>query len=79
MILASRQKHDGDLTQTVQEIGAGQVLHWLENTASHAIQISPRQEVRLTQAEVTLDALYRQQLGALDAPLEVSDPKRRRQ
>jgi hypothetical protein len=65
-----------DLTQRAQEIGAADVLDWLENTASHAIQISPRQEVRLTQAEVTLDSLYWQQLGALDATSQVSDPKR---
>jgi hypothetical protein len=65
-----------DLTQRAQEIGAARVLDWLENTASHAIKMSPRQEVRLTQAEVTLDSLYGQQLGALDATSQVSDPKR---
>jgi hypothetical protein len=65
-----------NLTQRAQEIGAAHVLDWLENTASHAIQISARQQVRLTHAEVTLDSLYWQQLGALDATSEVSDPKR---
>jgi hypothetical protein len=65
-----------DLTERAQEIGAAHLLDWLENTASHAIQISPRQEVRLTNPEVTLDSLYGQQIGALHATSHVSDFKR---
>jgi len=65
------------LTQRAQEIGAAQVLDWLENTASHAIQISPRQEIRLTQAEVTLDTLYREQVESLDVRLHLGRPERK--
>jgi hypothetical protein len=47
-----------DLEQQAREMGAARVLEWLESTASHTIQISRRQEIRLTTAQATLDHLY---------------------
>jgi hypothetical protein len=65
------------LAEDAQRLGADQVLEWLEKSASHAIRVSSRQEVRLTQAEVAAASLYGQHVDGLDKPLELAQRKRK--
>jgi hypothetical protein len=61
-----------ELMERAQQFGALKVLAWLEDTASHTVEVSSRQEVLLANAEKTLNALYeehvlrqlRQRIGA---------------
>ncbi len=49
-----------DLERRAREMGAKDLLDWLESTASHAFQISTRREIRIRNVEATLDCLYHQ-------------------
>ena len=49
-----------DLKEKGRELGAVQVLDWLENTASHVLQIGVRHEVQFLDIEATLRSLFRQ-------------------
>jgi len=49
-----------ELEEKGRELGAAQVLDWLENSASHVLQIGGREEVQFLNIPVTLDSLYNQ-------------------
>ncbi len=48
-----------DLIEQSRTIGGRQVLRWLETTASHVLQLGPRDFVETTNPGETLDLLYR--------------------
>ncbi len=64
-----------DLAQRAREIGAAALLDLLEDTASHAIRISLRKQIRFAQAEITLNTLYRQYVEDFATALEPTEPK----
>jgi hypothetical protein len=51
-----------DLEQRANEMGSVEVLNWLENTASHSLRIGPRQTIRISGVEATLERLCRQHI-----------------
>ena len=55
-----------DLGQKGHELGAANVLDWLENTASHAIQLGTRTTVRVPDVNIALQALYQQHVDAAE-------------
>jgi hypothetical protein len=70
-----------DLKEKGRELGAVQVLDWLENTASHVLQIGVRHEVHFLDIEATLRSLFRQYVaiaaekdGGQHESCDVSDP-----
>jgi len=57
-----------DLEQKAREMGSAEILDWLETTASHTLQISPRRVVRVLDVASTLDSLFRQNVCASGGP-----------
>jgi hypothetical protein len=47
-----------DLAENGREFGAASLLAWLQDTASHAIQIGARKTIELSNVEPTLEGLY---------------------
>lgn len=64
-----------DLAHRARETGAAKLLDWLENTASHAIRISPRTKIRFAHAEITLNNLYRDHVESFATTLEPTEPE----
>jgi len=62
-----------DLAQRAQETGAAKLLDWLENTASHAIRISPREKIRFAHAEITLNNLFKQHVERFATAVESTE------
>src|SRR3954471_18995926 len=60
-----------DLSERARELGAAQVLDWLEDTASHTLRISARQPIQLTNVKATLNSLNEQYLGAVEAQTQL--------
>jgi hypothetical protein len=52
-----------DLEQKGRELGGTSVLDWLENTASHAIQIATRKTVQVADVSIAVQALYQQHVA----------------
>ena len=63
-----------DLNQKAQEKGGKQVIEWLEETASHIVQLSPREAVDLKTMGLTetLEHLYREHIEPLSARVDAS-------
>jgi hypothetical protein len=51
------------LEQKGRELGAANVLDWLENTASHAIRIATRKTVWVADVNMALQSLYQQHVA----------------
>lgn len=49
---------NADLERMSEEIGAQQVLDWLESTASHTVRLGAREAVTFSEIEVLLEDLY---------------------
>lgn len=49
---------EGDLARQSEELGAAQFLHWLEDTLSNTLRISPRQTVAVRDFRRTLERLF---------------------
>lgn len=47
-----------DLLERSKAVGGGQILYWLETTASHLIQLGPRDLAEVSNPEAKLDLLY---------------------
>lgn len=47
-----------DFCQRARETRGSEVLEWLEDTASHTVLLSPRQEITIDQVQTTLNWLY---------------------
>jgi hypothetical protein len=54
-----------DLEQRAGDIGGARLLDWLEDTASHALQIGARERVEVPDAQKVVDELYRRHIGSL--------------
>lgn len=49
-----------DLSRQAQEAGGSEVVRWLEMTASHVFQISPRISIESSDLDQTMQRLYRE-------------------
>ena len=48
------------IQEQVRKVGAEAFLRFLEDTLSNALLVSPRQSIRVSDVEATLDALFRE-------------------
>ena len=60
------QEFAQDLEQRAREVGAVELLDWLETTASHTLRLGERHLIRIVAVETTLDALFRQYVSAAE-------------
>jgi hypothetical protein len=68
-----------DLMEKGREFGAESVLAWLENTASHAIQIGSRETIELSNVDTTLKDLYQKHVARSPRADDVNnDPGQKR-
>jgi hypothetical protein len=65
-----------ELEEKGRELGAAQVMDWLDNTASHVLQIGMRQEVQFLNIKVTLNSLFRQHVLASSDRQDRKDERR---
>jgi hypothetical protein len=65
-----------ELEQKGREVGAAQVMDWLDDTASHVLQIGMRQEVQFLNIKVTLNSLFRQHVLASSDQQDREDERR---